>query len=154
APPAELRKYAEDLFPSRAAKPRSSAEKARPAQPRGLVLPRSAPVAARDRAVLPAPPHICSIAYALVEHLLYHHSILKLPNFFLAGAPKTGTTSLYSYLRQPPDIYLSPVKEPSYFASEVRPENVAQEYRAAVLKNNLVLRELLNCPAGAPMPDN
>lgn len=37
------------------------------------------------------------------------------PNFFIVGAPKAGTTSLYEYLRQIPDIYMSPVKEPFYF---------------------------------------
>ncbi len=45
------------------------------------------------------------------------------PNFFIAGAPKAGTTSLYSYLDQHPQIYMSPIKEPSYFASELRPKN-------------------------------
>src|SRR5215471_17472744 len=47
------------------------------------------------------------------------------PNFFLAGAPKAGTTSLYHYLAQHPQIFMSPVKEPCFFASEVRPENFA-----------------------------
>lgn len=42
----------------------------------------------------------------------------RIPNFFLVGAQKAGTTSLYEYLRQHPQIYMSPVKEPSYFAPE------------------------------------
>jgi hypothetical protein len=50
------------------------------------------------------------------------------PNFFIAGAPKTGTTSLYHYLRQHPQIYVSPVKEPCYFASEVRLESFSREF--------------------------
>jgi hypothetical protein len=55
-----------------------------------------------------------------------------LPNFFLAGAPKAGTTSLARYLAQHPEIFMSPVKEPSYFASEVRSENFAAiEHRTA-----------------------
>src|SRR5205085_12163998 len=33
-----------------------------------------------------------------------------LPNFFVVGAGKAGTTSLYHYLRQHPQIYMSPVK--------------------------------------------
>jgi hypothetical protein len=45
-----------------------------------------------------------------------------LPNFFIAGAPKSGTTSLYHYLGQHPEIYMSPIKEPNYFASEIRLE--------------------------------
>ena len=45
-----------------------------------------------------------------------------LPNFFIVGAPKAGTTSLYHYLDQHPEIYMSPVKEPNHFASEIRLE--------------------------------
>jgi len=39
------------------------------------------------------------------------------PNFFIVGAPKCGTTSLYEYLKQTPGIYMSPVKEPKFFSS-------------------------------------
>jgi len=48
---------------------------------------------------------------------------VKLPNFFIVGAPKAGTTSLYAYLGQHPQVYMSPVKEPTYFAPELCPEN-------------------------------
>jgi len=41
------------------------------------------------------------------------------PNFFIVGAPKAGTTSLYRYLSQHPDVYVSPVKEPGFFAPEI-----------------------------------
>jgi hypothetical protein len=53
----------------------------------------------------------------------------KLPNFFLAGAPKAGTTALYQYLGQHPDIYMSPVKEPNFFAEELRLENFSDHFR-------------------------
>src|SRR5436853_7057223 len=49
----------------------------------------------------------------------------KLPNFFVVGAGKAGTTSLYRYLQQHPQIYMSPVKEPCYFASEIRLDNLS-----------------------------
>ncbi len=39
------------------------------------------------------------------------------PNFFIVGPPKTGTTSLYSYLNSVPGIFMSPVKEPHYFSN-------------------------------------
>ena len=42
------------------------------------------------------------------------------PNLFIAGAPKTGTTSLYGYLDGHPDVFMSPVKEPMYFAVDMR----------------------------------
>lgn len=41
---------------------------------------------------------------------------MTLPNFFLAGVAKSGTTSLHNYLNQHPGIYMSPVKEPNYFS--------------------------------------
>src|SRR5262245_15514016 len=53
---------------------------------------------------------------------------VALPNFFVVGTGKAGTTSLYHYLRQHPQIYMSLVKEPCYFASEIRAENLSPVY--------------------------
>ena len=39
-------------------------------------------------------------------------------DFFIVGAPKAGTTSLYNYLNQHKDIVMSSVKEPNYFSKE------------------------------------
>jgi hypothetical protein len=39
-----------------------------------------------------------------------------MPNFFIVGTPKAGTTSLYHYLEEHPDIYMSPIKETNYFS--------------------------------------
>ena len=44
---------------------------------------------------------------------------MVLPNFLIIGAAKAGTTSLYSYLKQHPQIYMSAVKEPRFFAPEI-----------------------------------
>jgi hypothetical protein len=41
---------------------------------------------------------------------------MTLPNFLIIGAAKAGTTSLYHYRRQHPDVYMSPGKEPDYFS--------------------------------------
>ncbi len=41
---------------------------------------------------------------------------MTLPNFFIIGAAKSGTSSLYMYLKQHPEIYMSPIKEPHYFS--------------------------------------
>ena len=38
-------------------------------------------------------------------------------NFFIVGAPKSGTTSLYNYLNQHHSISMSSIKEPNYFSS-------------------------------------
>ncbi len=43
---------------------------------------------------------------------------MQLPNFFIIGAPKCGTTALYHHLKQHPEIYMSPVKEPHFFTFE------------------------------------
>lgn len=41
---------------------------------------------------------------------------MTLPNFIIIGAGRSGTTSLYHYLRQHPDVFMSPVKETQFFA--------------------------------------
>ena len=40
-----------------------------------------------------------------------------LPNFLIIGASKCGTTALYYYLKQHPEISFSDLKEPKYFSS-------------------------------------
>src|SRR4051812_38262537 len=65
------------------------------------------------------------------------------PNLFLVGAPKAGTTSLYHYLDQHPEIFMSPIKEPCYFASELRPENVCDELQPWIEQEMETLREYL-----------
>lgn len=39
-----------------------------------------------------------------------------IPNLFIVGAPKCGTTAWYEYLRSHPSIYFPQIKEPHYFA--------------------------------------
>lgn len=41
-----------------------------------------------------------------------------LPNLVILGASKSGTSSLYHYLAQHPDIFMSGIKEPNFFALE------------------------------------
>lgn len=43
---------------------------------------------------------------------------LRRPNFLVIGAPKSGTTSLYYYLRQHPSVFLPVQKELHYFSYE------------------------------------
>ncbi len=54
------------------------------------------------------------------------------PNTFIVGAAKAGTTSLYEYLSQHPQVYMSPVKEPHYF-SRVRPSDSQKRFIKPVL---------------------
>jgi hypothetical protein len=44
--------------------------------------------------------------------------ITTYPNFFIIGAPKSGTTALSEYLRQHPNVFFSNPKEPEFHASD------------------------------------
>ena len=48
----------------------------------------------------------------------------KWPNFFIVGAEKSGTTSLYEYLKGIPGVFMSHVKEPNYFTVSIQPERL------------------------------
>ena len=50
---------------------------------------------------------------------------MKNPNLFIVGAPKSGTTFLYHYLKQHPDIYFPNFKEPHFFGSDLIRRNGA-----------------------------
>jgi len=54
------------------------------------------------------------------------------PNFFIVGAAKAGTTTLYSYLKMTNGIYMCPLKEPRFF------HNLDSQYRP---KSNSVVDE-------------
>jgi hypothetical protein len=41
---------------------------------------------------------------------------VTLPNFLVIGAGKAGTTALYNYLGQHPEVYVTPTKETNFFA--------------------------------------
>jgi Sulfotransferase family len=46
---------------------------------------------------------------------------MPVPDFFIVGPPKTGTTSLFEMLSGHPQIYMPEVKEPMFLASDMRP---------------------------------
>ena len=54
-----------------------------------------------------------------------------LPNFFVVGAPKAGTTSLYHHLDQHPDVYMSPMKETWHFATDLHRDRLAPKFHEA-----------------------
>jgi hypothetical protein len=56
-----------------------------------------------------------------------------LPDFLIVGAPKCGTTAMYDYLRQHPDVYMPFIKEPLFFGSDLTSRYgrmTDEEYRA------------------------
>lgn len=57
----------------------------------------------------------------------------KKPNFFIVGAPKCGTTAMYSYLKAHPDIFMPEAKEPYFFGSDLiyrMPRMTIEQYSA------------------------
>lgn len=56
---------------------------------------------------------------------------MKLPTFLIVGAAKCGTTSLYEYLRQHPEVFMPRRKEPNFFAGPSHGNRTTEaEYRA------------------------
>jgi Sulfotransferase family len=79
--------------------------------------------------------------------------VVALPDFFIAGVPKAGTTALHSALARHPELYLSPVKEPKFFLTDGPPPTEggpgdAKTYREHVWRR----RDYEALFAGAP-PD-
>ncbi|HUA74445.1 MAG TPA: sulfotransferase [Solirubrobacteraceae bacterium] len=64
----------------------------------------------------------------------------RIPDFYIVGHPKCGTTALYEMLRDHPQIFMPELKEPWFFASDMRPRfqpprsappfETIEEYRA------------------------
>jgi len=50
-----------------------------------------------------------------------------MPNFFIIGAPKCGTTSLANWLAEHPQVFFSSKKEPHFFSEEL---DAGQSYRS------------------------
>jgi len=54
------------------------------------------------------------------------------PNLFIVGAAKAGTTSIYNYLKDHPEVYLSPIKEPNYFNTELKFKDCRPEIQKSI----------------------
>jgi hypothetical protein len=46
---------------------------------------------------------------------------MALPDFFIMGAPKAGTTALHAAIAEHPGLFMSPVKEPKFFLCDGPP---------------------------------
>jgi hypothetical protein len=58
---------------------------------------------------------------------------MPIPNFFIVGAPRSGTTAMHEYLRKHPETFMSTPKELHFFAPEAAATGTItdeQEYRA------------------------
>ena len=56
---------------------------------------------------------------------------MSVPDFFIVGHPKCGTTALFEMLRTHPQIYMPDCKETFYFADELRFPPPAPRQRTA-----------------------
>ena len=61
---------------------------------------------------------------------------MTLPNFLIFGVQKAGTTSIYSYLEQHPQVYVSPRKETNFlgYKNALRPDLLTEEEKAQVTR--------------------
>ena len=60
---------------------------------------------------------------------------MKKANLFIVGAAKGGTTSLYHYLNQHPEIHMCPIKEPNFFGSDIQWDNFRDDYKKSTYLN-------------------
>jgi hypothetical protein len=74
---------------------------------------------------------------------LNNHKNIVLPIFLIVGAAKSGTTSLYNYLKAHPEIFMSEIKEPCFFSSYKVPYDIFEKNIYPAGKDTLV-RDLEN----------
>jgi hypothetical protein len=65
------------------------------------------------------------------------HKKVRLPNFLIVGASRCGTTSLYHYLKEHPDVFMSSIKEPSFILFQFTkvPKNGIGDHRKKYIGN-------------------
>ena len=74
----------------------------------------------------------------------------RVPDFFIVGHQKCGTTALYKMLRRHPQIFLPDVKEPRYFA--LRPARHAARTRSRRAPARSTLEDTWRC-SPTPRPE-
>lgn len=63
----------------------------------------------------------------------------RLPNLFILGAPKCGTTSLAHWLSEHPNVFMCSPKEPYFFSTDIKRPRAAytfEQYKKLFLKAN------------------
>lgn len=68
---------------------------------------------------------------------------MKLPNFLVIGVQKAGTTSIYSYLKKHPQVYMSPVKETNFL--ERNWDDLEPDIKKLNQKGFILLKDTANC---------
>ena len=80
---------------------------------------------------------------------------VALPDFFVFGAPKAGTTALHAALARHPQLFMSPVKEPKFFLCDGPPPDHggpgdAHSYREWIWRPDEYERLFDDAPPGNP----
>lgn len=72
--------------------------------------------------------------------ITYENRTVRLPDFLIPGASRSGTTALYEHLRHHPDVYMPLEKEPMFFS--VWGIGKRREYRSGVLMEDWTVPDL------------
>ena len=60
---------------------------------------------------------------------------MVMPNFLIVGFQKAGTTSVYRYLEQHPEVFVSPIKELNFFSSIVEHPVIDPQFTGGMTKS-------------------
>ena len=63
------------------------------------------------------------------------------PNLFIVGQPKSGTSALFSFLKQHPAVSACTVKEPQFFCKDLKSQHFVLSKTERTLENYLALYE-------------
>jgi hypothetical protein len=71
----------------------------------------------------PGEPQAPRPAQDAVGHAASEEARGRVPDFFIVGHPKSGTTALYDMLAEHPQVFTSELREPAFFADELPRED-------------------------------
>src|SRR5580698_10699934 len=79
---------------------------------------------------------------------------MALPDFFVIGAPKAGTSALHAVLAAHPQLYMSAVKEPKFFLCDGPPPRHGgpgdpHSYREWIWRRSDYEKLFIDAPDGA-----
>lgn len=61
----------------------------------------------------------------------------NVPDFFLVGAAKAGTTAIQQALDAHPDVYMSPLKEPNFFSDDIIVSTLRDDVKQKLEEDNI-----------------
>lgn len=61
----------------------------------------------------------------------------NVPDFFLVGAAKAGTTAIQQALDAHPDVYMSPLKEPNFFSDDILVSSLRDDVKKKLEEDNI-----------------